>query len=143
MEKLTMVWEKPFKFSEDIPKNLKAVVGLYMLEKDSKVFYVGKSEEQGGLKRAKDHLRGQMDKVGRCVVKKANAKDRDQINIWAGWIEQGENASLIDDAEKLLIWHFDSTCNETNRQKYNGQPLLLINEGDKPDFLPPEIPSPK
>jgi hypothetical protein len=83
-----------------------------------------------------------MDKKGKCIVEKSRAESKDQINIWVGWIELGETRSLIDDAEKLLIWHFKPPCNDTNLEKYNGGPLLLINEGDYLDFLPPKIPSP-
>lgn len=141
-EQLRIVWEKPLKYSQKIPAKLIGAQGFYLLEKDSKVFYVGKAEEQGGFKRAKDHFRGQMDSVGRCVMEKANAKDKEQINILAGWLEQGEDTNLIGDAEKLLIWYFDPPCNKTNKGKYSGCPLILINEGAIPTFMPLKIPSP-
>ena len=124
MEKLTIVWEKPFKFSERIPPNLIGANGVYMLEVGSKIYYVGKAEEQGGFKRAKDHLRGQMDKTGRCVLEKTQTKNRDEISILAGWIDDDQNRLLIDAAERLLIWYCDSPCNRTNRGKYEGQPQV-------------------
>jgi hypothetical protein len=141
LEKLTIVWEKPFKFSEKIPPNLRGAVGLYLLEKDSRVLYIGKAEDQGGFKRAKDHLRGQMDHTGICLIQETNAKDKNEISIWAGWLEQGENPVLIDSAERLLTWKLNPPCNRTNRRKYPNQSLVLINSGDKPDFLPSEISS--
>lgn len=141
-EQLRIVWEKPFKYSQKIPAKLIGAQGIYLLEKDSKVFYVGKAEEQGGFKRAKDHFRGQMDTVGRCVMKEANAKDKDQINVWVGWLEFGENALLIDGAEKLLTWYFNPSCNKSNKGEYAGRPLLLINEGNVPIFMPSKISSP-
>jgi hypothetical protein len=117
-------------------------IGVYVLEAGSKIYYIGKAEEQGGFKRAKDHLRGQMDSTGRCIVEKLETKSKDEVNIWAGWIEEGQNKLLIDDAEKLLTWFYDSTCNKTNRGKYNGCSLLLKNEEDLPPGLSPEIQSP-
>ncbi|MGD0072367.1 MAG: GIY-YIG nuclease family protein [Candidatus Bathyarchaeia archaeon] len=142
MEKLTIVWEKPFKFSQRIPSNLIGVIGVYVLEVGSQIYYVGKAEEQGGFKRAKDHLRGQMDSVGRCVFEKAGINNKDEVNIWAGWIEEGQNKLWVDDAEKLLTWFYDSTCNKTNRGKYNGCSLHLKNEDNLPPHLLPEIESP-
>lgn len=79
VEQLKIVWEKPFKFSSKIPAKLCGAVGLYLFEKDSKIFYVGKAEEQGAFKRAKDHFRGQMDSVGKCIIKESNAKDKNQV----------------------------------------------------------------
>jgi hypothetical protein len=142
MEKLTIVWEKPFKFSERIPPNLKGAIGVYILEVGSEICYVGKAEEQGGFRRAKDHLRGQMDWAGRCVLEKTNAYDKDEINIWPGWIEEGENKLLVDEAEKLLTWFCNPNCNRTNRGKYNGGSLRIKNDGDLPPGFPLEIQSP-
>jgi hypothetical protein len=142
METLTIIWEKAFVLSQRIPTKLVGAVGVYMLQVNAKTYYVGKAEKQGGFKRAKDHLKGQMDSDGRCVFEKSGAKSKNDINIWAGWIEQGEKNLLIDDAEKLLTWFFSPICNKTNRRKYNGRPLQLINEGDLPPNLPPEIQSP-
>ena len=118
------------------------MIGVYVLEIGSKVYYVGKAEEQGGFKRAKDHLRGQMDSVGRCIIEKASTKNKDDVNIWPGWIEEGQNKLFIDDAEKLLTSFYGSPCNKTNKEKYNGRPLYLNNEGDLPPGLSPEIQSP-
>jgi len=103
---------------------------------------VGKAEKQGAFKRAKDHLRGQMDSKGKCIMKEADARNKDQVNIWVGWLEVGENALLIDDAEKLLIWYFDPPCNKSNKGEYNGRHILLINEGNVPTFIPLKISSP-
>jgi hypothetical protein len=140
MEKLTIVWEKPFKFSQRIQRV--GVIGVYLFEVGSKIYYVGKAEEQGGFKRAKDHLRGQMDSVGKCVFEKAGIDNKDEINICPGWIEEGQDKLLINDAEKLLTWLLDSSCNKTNRGKYKGRSLHIKNEGDLPPGLPPEVQSP-
>ena len=139
MERLTIVWEKPFKFSERIPPNLIGVIGIYILEVGSRICYIGKTEEQGGFKRAKDHFRGQMDSTGKCVLERTPTKNRDEINIWAGWIEYGQNRLLIDAAERLLIWFSNPPCNRTNRRIYEGPSLLIANKGFLPIFLPPEI----
>ncbi len=49
MEKLTIVWEKPFKFSQRI--RMVGAIGVYVLEVGSKIYYVGKAEEKGYLNR--------------------------------------------------------------------------------------------
>jgi len=141
MEQFTLNWEGPFKFHEPVPPFLNAAVGLYLLECNSRIFYVGKAETQGGFRRAKDHLRGYMDSTGKCVFEKANVKNKDEINIWIGWIEEEKLAPLISDAEKLLIYDRDPPCNKTNREKYEGHPLHIINKGDYPKNLPSEIKS--
>ena len=138
MAKLTIVWEKPYTVNDRIPSRLVGAVGLYIFEVNSKVLYIGKSEEQGGFKRAKDHFRGQMDKTGKCIIEKSG-KGKECIKIHAGWLEEGEDRYLIDDAEKLFIWHFNPPCNKTCRELYQGNPLMVTNEGEIPNWLPGEL----
>ena len=141
MENLTLVWEKPYKVIDKIPSKLVGAIGLYIFEVDSKILYIGKSENQGGFKRAKDHLRGQMDETGKCSIE-TSQKSKDCINIYAGWLEVGENRYLISQAEKLLIWYFDPPCNKTFRGSFQGNQLTVINEGEIPGWLPQKLASP-
>lgn len=141
MDKLVLSWEGPFKFNERVPSHLIAAVGLYLLECNSRIFYVGKAETQGGFKRAKDHLRGYMDSTAKCVFEKANVQNKDEINIWVGYTEEEKLTPLIDDAENLLIYDRNPPCNKTDREKYDGRSLHIINKGDYPKDLPSEIQS--
>jgi hypothetical protein len=139
MEKLLLNWDGPFRFHERISSIFIGAIGLYVLEHNSTIYYVGKTEEHGGIKRAKDHLRGQMDKIGRCVFEKAGAKNKNEINIWFGWIDEEKARPLINDGEKLLIYDCDPECNDKYRGKYQGGPVRIINRGNYPPSLHPEI----
>jgi hypothetical protein len=142
MEEIVLNWRGAFKFHTPIPSNLNAAVGLYLLEYNSRILYVGKAKDQGGFKRAKDHLRGYMDSTGRCAIEEAGVKSKDEINLWIGWIEEDRALSLIDDAEKLLTFDRDPPCNKTNRGAYEGRPLHIKNIGSYPSSMPSEIRSP-
>jgi hypothetical protein len=132
-------WEGPFKINEHIPKHLIGAVGIYVFECDSSVVYVGKAETQGAFKRLKDHFRGDMDHTGKCVMAHLGNTNKDKVNIWLAWMEEEKAALLIGDAEKLVIFNRNPSCNRTNREKYDGKPLHIINVGNHPKELPKEI----
>jgi len=135
MRDISIIWEGPFRTSERIPAFLRAAVGLYLIEGHSDILYVGKSEKQGGFKRAKDHFRGTKDKPGRCIC---NGRDESEINLWIGYLPVGQDRSLISEAETLLIYKLQPQCNDTLKGRYYGGDLRIKNEGDLPPKLPTE-----
>jgi len=143
MEQLVLNWDGPFKLDQRIPVHLVGAIGLYLCECDSKIVYVGKAETQGAFKRLKDHFRGIMDSTGKCVLKHTRTKNKSEINIWVGWIEEGESRELINDAEKLVIYKLNARgrvpCNRTYSDKYRGRSLHLRNRGKYPKDLPEEL----
>lgn len=139
MEQLVLNWNGPFKLDQRIPVHLVGAIGLYLCECDSKIVYVGKAETQGAFKRLKDHFRGIMDSTGKCVLTHTKNKSKSEINIWVGWIEEGEPRELINDAEELVVYRLQPPCNRTYLDKYGGSPLHIKNRGNHPKDLPEEM----
>jgi len=127
MRDVTIVWGGPFGTSENIPSMFIGAVGLYLIEYHSEILYIGKSEDQGGFKRAKDHFRGSKDRIGGCIC---NGRDENEVYIRVGSLPVGQDRALIADAENLLIYKLQPPCNTTLKDKYYGRNLHIINEGD-------------
>ena len=136
MERFVLNWNGPFKINDGIPKHMIGALGLYLIKCNSEITYVGKAETEGAFRRAKNHFRGVTDSIGNCILKDRN---KPQINIWVAWIEEGQRVELISDAEKLLIYKLQSSCNKSYRDKYKGRSLHIINRGDYPEDLPEEL----
>jgi len=136
MRDVTFVWEGPFGTSENIPSMFIGAVGLYLIEYHSEILYIGKSEDQGGFKRVKDHFRAGKDRIGRCIC---NGRDENEVYIRIGSLPVGQNRALIADTENLLIYKLQPPCNIMLKDKYNGGYLHIINEGDIPTSLPKDI----
>ena len=55
MKQIILDWTGPFKMTDPTPRKLYGVIGLYAIEYDSKVIYVGKAEYQGAIREARSH----------------------------------------------------------------------------------------
>jgi len=55
------------------------------------------------------------------------------------WAEEGKDAEPICDAEKLQMFKLQPPRNRTYREKYEGRPLHMTNQGDHLRELPAEI----
>jgi hypothetical protein len=136
MKQLVLNWTGPFGIRDLIPKELRGCPGLYLVEHDSEIMYVGKAETEGAFHRAKDHFRGHGDSIGRWILE---GRDGSKIRIWVAWIAAEGCSELINDAEKLLIFRLDTRANVNHSEKYEGNPLHIINKGNHPTKLPVEI----
>jgi hypothetical protein len=136
MDQMVLTWKGFFGTRTSIPDELKRWPGLYLIEYNSEILYVGKTETEGAFKRAKDHFRGQGDSTGRWILQ---GRDEAQIRIWVtarSWDE------LVCNAEKLLIFRLNPCANVNHIDNYDGKPLRIINEGKYPPRLEKQIESP-
>ena len=133
MKQVVIYWDGPFKYTDSIPSHLRGVPGIYIIECDSEIMYIGKSETKGAFKRAKDHFRGQGDSTGRWIIER---KGKSEIMLWIGFTESSENISL---AERFMIYHFQACANLNHIEKYEGEPLEIINNGKYPKNINKKI----
>ena len=126
MKQIVIYWEGPFKYTDSIPYHLRGVPGIYIIECDSEIMYIGKSETNGAFKRAKDHFRGQGDSTGRRIIER---KDKSKIMLWIGFIELYEDIFLT---ERYMIYKLKPNANLNHIKKYENVPLKIINEGKLP-----------
>lgn len=135
MEQIVLTWKGPFGIRSSIPEEMKGCPGLYLIEYDSEILYVGKAETEGAFRRAKDHFRGQGDSTGRWILQ---GRDESQIHIWVAMRSWDE---LISNAEQLLICRCNPRANVNHVDKYDGKTLRIINEGNYPGELDRQIES--
>ena len=133
MKQIDIYWEGPFKYNDSIPYHLRGVPGIYIIDCDSEIMYIGKSETNGAFKRAKDHFRGQGDSTGRWIIER---KDESEIMLWIGFTESNEDISL---AERYMINHFQPSANLNYIEKYEGEPLEIMNHGKFPKNINKKI----
>lgn len=137
MEQLFLNWNGPSGTKDPIPFELQKLPGLYIIEHDSEILYVGKSDESA-FKRAKDHFRGQGDSTGRWILERYK---ENQVKLWIGTTEW---SARIKDAEWLFINKFDYPPANVNYRDtpYAGDPLIVINIGNRPVKMSPQIKHP-
>ena len=133
MKKIVIYWEGPFNPTDPIPNNLRGVPGIYLIECDSEILYIGKSEMNGAFKRAKDHFRDQGDTIGRWIIEQ---KDKSIISLWIGFTESNEDIFLI---EKFLINHYQPSANLNYINRYNREKLEIINYSNHPNIIKERI----
>lgn len=136
MRKLILNWDGPFGSMDSIPKGFRGWPGIYLIEVESEILYIGKAETEGAFRRAKDHFRGQGDSTGKWIL---GQRDESKIRIWIAVKDWDE---MLSDAEKLLISILKPRANITHVKKYNGKPLHIINKGKYPTSLPKEAECP-
>jgi hypothetical protein len=135
MEEFTLFWEQGFKLSEPTRLDMRGIIGLYAIEYDSRVVYIGKAETEGAIKEARSH--GIYEKR---LKEQRMQWDKNQALIYVGTVPQDQKSGLIDDAEKLLIFKLQPPCNKQRKKRYSGiKPFQVINEGNKPTELPRQI----
>lgn len=134
--KMIIDWAGPFKMVEPTPRKWYGVIGLYAIEYDSKVIYIGKAEYQGAVKEARSH-RGLCE---RCLRKMGGAWDATTALIYIGTVSEDQDTGMIDHAENLLLYKMQPPCNTQRRERFSGpEPFLAINNGSRPRGLPPQI----
>lgn len=128
IEQIILDWEGPFRMTAPTPREKYGLIGLYAVEFDSKIVYVGKSEYQGALKEARSH------NLYEKRLKEAGITwDSTQALVYIGTVSQDQNSARIDDAENLLIYKIKPTCNRKRIKEYTGlEPFRVINNGHRP-----------
>lgn len=133
MMEVILSWMGPFQIGSHVPLELRAWPGLYLIECNSKIVYVGKAESEGAMKRAKDHFRGQGDSVGKWILERGG---EESIGIYVAKHDWNKS---ISDAERLLISRLSPAANLNCIRKYKGKPLKITNVGSVSTALPSEI----
>jgi hypothetical protein len=133
-KQLFLDWCGPLEIKHVIPYYRQKTPGLYIIEFDSEILYVGKSDETAH-KRAKDHFRGQGDSTGRWILDQYGEA---KIKLWVGitgW------SPRISDAEWLLIDRlgFPPANVDYRDTPYSGAPLVIFNKGKIPEKLTSKI----
>jgi len=131
MEQIILDWEGPFKLTEPTPRKQYALIGLYAVEHNSKIIYIGKAEYQGTIKEARSHgfYEKRLKEVG--IV-----WDRTRALVYIGTVSQDQISPRIDDAENLLIYKIHPPCNKKGHKRYSGvEPFRVINNGNRPQEL--------
>jgi hypothetical protein len=135
MEQIILDWQGPFRLTEPSPRTEHGLVGLYAVEVNSKIVYVGKAEYQGTLKEARSH-----NFYERRLKEVGIEWDKMRALVYIGTISQDQNSARIDDAESLLIYKIQPSCNRRKRKRYGGiVPFEVINNGHRPQELPAQI----
>jgi hypothetical protein len=135
MEQITLDWQKPFKLTEPTPREEYGLIGLYAVEFNSKIVYIGKAEDQGALTEARSHTHYE-----RRLKEVGIEWDEARALVYIGTVSQDQNSARIDDAESLLIYKIKPPCNRKKRKSYRGvMPFQVINDGHRPRELPPQI----
>jgi hypothetical protein len=133
-EQIVLDWNGPLDIRHSIPYYRQKMPGLYIIEVDSEILYLGKSDE-AAHKRAKDHFRGQGDSTGRWIL---NQHNEAKIRLWVGVTDW---SIRISDAEWLLIDKLGfPPANVSYRDTpYRGFPLVILNNGKIPEKLSSKI----
>lgn len=92
MEQIILDWEGPFKLAEPTPGKKHGIIGLYAVEYESKIIYIGKAEYQGAIKEARHHghYEERLKKVGITW-------DKTQALVYIGTVSQNQNSAGIDE----------------------------------------------
>jgi len=133
MKDIILEWRGPFGIRDTIPKEHRGWPGIYLVEAETEILYVGIAETEGAHKRSKDHFRGQGDSIGRWILQ---GRDASQIHIWVA--RKSWNKLLID-AEGLLIYSLKPVANVEGVDSYHGKPICIKNMGSYPERLTKEI----
>jgi len=131
MEQIILDWEGPFKLTEPTPRKKYGRIGLYAVEYNSQIIYIGKAEYQGAIKEARSHgfYEKRLKEVGIMW-------DSTQALVYIGTVSQDQISPRIDDAENLLIYKIQPPCNKKRRKRCRGvEPFRVINNGHRPKEL--------
>lgn len=136
MGQIVLDWTGPLIMMEPTPRKWYGVIGLYAIEYDSNIIYLGKAECQGAIKEARSH-RGLCEKR---LKELGTPWDAARAMIYVGTVSEDQQASIIDHAENLLIYKIQPSCNRQLRERYTGEePFLVVNNGQRPKGLPKQI----
>ena len=138
MEQIEIEWDGPFTIEQEVSKEHFGAVGLYIIEYNSCIIYIGKAETEGAHHRARNHFSGSTDRIGNRIRMNRGEK---KLHIWVGIILEERYRNLISTAEQLLIYKLQPTCNKNHRDEYKGEPSLILNKGHRPKELPKKIKS--
>jgi hypothetical protein len=144
MRHITIVWDPPRGINQLRILNGWNDYGLYQIYGHhptlgvNTLLYIGKAEGETFKARFNDHpiIRkygpAVRIRVGRIVRGDYAHEPKEDLPDWR---------QLLRDAEALLIYHQKPPENTMNINKYNGQPLLITNTGDRGN-LADTVPSP-
>ena len=125
-------WEGPYTFADALTLNdeeedygVYQVYGEHVVFGDDALLYIGIAREQTFGRRLSQHKKWLEEDNEIVVGRIAESDYKHDPPDWADWHE------LLEDVESLEIYWHSPPYNSKNINHYHGQPLILINEGER------------